>query len=67
MADVTKVVAERAVTFTANSPRADVWMRQRYGDQRVTFEVTDIHQQAMAIALEAEGRAMQPPLTFDAL
>lgn len=67
MADVTKAVAEQTVTFTANTPRADVWMRQRYGDHTVIYDVSDERQRQTAIALEAEGKAMETPLTFETL
>lgn len=67
MADVTKSVAGRTVTFSANSSRADVWMRQRYGDHTVTYKTDDERQRGLAIALEVEGKAMNPPMTFETL
>ena len=39
MADITKAVGSDSVTFSANSPRADAWMMQRYDDVTVTLSL----------------------------
>ena len=67
MADITKATGERTVTYTANTPRADVWMRQRFGGHTQTFDTLNEDEREAAIALEAEARALQPPMTIDVL
>jgi hypothetical protein len=37
MADITKSATSDSVTFSANSPRADAWMMQRYDDVTITL------------------------------
>ena len=59
MSDITKAIDENyeLVTFSAASPKADIWMRQRCGDQTVTFRLPAEREQA--IAFEAAADAMQ--------
>jgi hypothetical protein len=59
MADITKAVDARTVTFTATTPRADPWMKQRFGSHTITFNHGVPHERERAIALEAAARALE--------
>ena len=65
MADITKAVAERSVTFFASSARADPWMKHRFGNHTITFDTNVPAQRDRAIALETEALALNPPLKIE--
>ena len=41
MKDITQAATASTVVFSANSPRADVWMRAQIGDHTVHFALPE--------------------------
>lgn len=60
MPDITQEGNPHLVTFSANSVRADLWMRTHYADQLVSFELPTDHKEAN----EFKERALAEGFTF---
>jgi hypothetical protein len=72
VADLTKTIEKHAVTFVANTPRADEWMQQRgggltqrFGKHAIAFRSDKADERERAIAFEADALALTPALDIE--
>jgi hypothetical protein len=55
VADITQVTAVYRLDFSANTPEAEAWMRNHYGDRDILFELP--HDEAKALAFVEAANA----------
>jgi hypothetical protein len=56
MADITQITAAYRLDFSANSPEAEAWMRNHYGDREVFFDLPHDDENALAFVEAAKAR-----------
>ena len=55
MADITQVTAAFRLDFSANTPEAEAWMKNHYGDREILFDLP--HDDAKALAFVQAAKA----------
>jgi hypothetical protein len=55
MADITQVTAAFRLDFSANTPKAEAWMKNHYGDREILFDLP--HDEAKALAFVEAAKA----------
>ena len=55
MADITQVTAVYRLDFSANTPEAEAWMREHYGNREILFDLP--HDEAKALAFIEAAKA----------
>jgi hypothetical protein len=72
---ITKTLEDGTVIFVAETPRADQWMRRRYGaltrrvgrfrQRAMVFRTDTLREKKKADTFEADARALHPPLAIN--
>jgi hypothetical protein len=55
MADITQITAVYRLDFSANTPLAEAWMKNHYGDREIFFDLP--HDESNALAFIAAAKA----------
>jgi len=56
MADITQVTAVYRLDYSANTPEAEQWMRNHYGERELFFELPHDEDDALAFVEAAKAK-----------